>query len=256
MANKLAGKVAIITGAGSGIGLATAKLFAKEGAKVVLADFNQDTVTKATADLKASGAEAADVVVDVANEEQVNNMVQTAVDHFGKLDILINNAGKMDKMAPIANLDDDTWNKVLAVDLTGPMLASRAAVKVMLKQGHGGSIVHVASVAALRGGMAGAAYCAAKSGVLGLSRNIAVNYINQHIRSNVVAPGGVKTNIGNTMTDIDPDGIKMLQKTVSVKSTTAEPEQIANPLLFLASDDSNYISGQVLAADVAGIMIG
>lgn len=254
MSKKLDGKVAVITGAGSGISQATAKLFAAEGAKLILAGFTKEKEEKTAADIRNTGANAISVAVDMSNEDQVEKMIQTAVDHFGHLDILVNNAGMMDKMSPIANLDDDTWNKVIAVNLTG--VASRAAVKVMKEQGHGGAIVNVASIAALRGGMAGAAYCASKASLLGLSRSISVGYMDDHIRSNVIAPGGVATNIGTTMHDIDPEGVKNLKKTVTIKSKPATSDQIARPILFLASDDSDYISGQVLTADLGGIMVG
>jgi NAD(P)-dependent dehydrogenase (short-subunit alcohol dehydrogenase family) len=244
---KLENKVAVVTGAGSGMGEAIAKLYAKEGAKVVAADMNEESVNRVVSEIQAAGGTASGVIVNVSKVEDVENMIDTAVSTYGRLDILVNNAGIMDNFMPAAELTDELWNRVLAVNLNGPFFGSRAALKVMLKQGKG-VIINTASVGGLFGGRSGAAYTASKHAVIGLTKNIGADYHDQGIRCVAIAPGAVNTNIGKTITNPSKLGYEKLIKGVG-PAIVGQPEQIAALALFLASDDASFINGTVVVAD-------
>lgn len=172
---KLQGKSAVITGAASGMGKEMAILFAQEGAKVVAADVNASAIDAVVQEIRASGGLAVGVVANVTKEADVANMIDTAVEQFGSLDVLVNNAGIMDNFVAAANLTDELWNRVLDINLTGPMRAIRKALPIMTKQGKG-VIINTASVGGLFGSRAGAAYTAAytaaKHGIVGLTKNV------------------------------------------------------------------------------------
>lgn len=244
---KLQDKVAIVTGAGSGIGEAIAKRYAKEGAKVVLADLNEANLKRVVSEIEASGGIAIGVLANVAKEEDVERLVDETVKAYGKLSILVNNAGIMDNFKTVGSLDDETWDKVIAVNLTGPMKLSRAALKVMTKAQEG-VIINNASIGGLFGARGGAAYVASKHGLIGLTKNMAVTHGKEgKIRVNGIAPGAVKTHIGETITEPDPLGMEIIQQTG--QSLTADADQIAGVALFLASDDASFINGHVIVAD-------
>jgi len=187
---RLENKVALVTGASSGMGYEIAKLFAKEGASVVAIARRKEKLADLVAKIEADGGKAIAVAGDVTSEEDVQNAVKTAVQTFGKLDIVVNNAGMLDKMRPVTEIDDDLWNAVINVNMTGPMRVFRAAIPEMEKIGKG-AFVTVASLGGLKSGIAGSAYIASKHGVLGLAKNVAFMYANKNIRSNVIAPGAV-----------------------------------------------------------------
>ncbi|WEV64151.1 glucose 1-dehydrogenase [Bifidobacterium sp. ESL0732] len=248
MTDQLKGKVAIVTGAASGMGKAISERFAAEGAKVVLADINKDTLAAVEKEITDAGGQAVSAVTNIANEADIDAMVKCATDTFGHLDILVNNAGIMDNFIPVGELDDKLYEKVMAVNLTGPFKAARAAINVMLKQENGGVIVNNASVGGLFGVRGGAAYTMAKHGLVGMTKNIAATYGRfNNIRANAIAPGGVKTNIQSTITAPNELGTKALALTGD--APLAEPSQIANLALFLASDESSFINGDIIAAD-------
>lgn len=245
---RLAGKTAIVTGAGSGMGKAISLLYAKEGANVVVADINQASINAVVAEIKAAGGQAVAVEANVAKQADIDNMVQTAVNTFGSLDVLVNNAGIMDNFVPVGELTDELWDRVIAVNLTGPFKASRAAIQVMEKQEKGGVIVNTASIGGLLGARGGAAYVTSKHGLIGLTKNIAATYgMYGKIRVNAIAPGGVNTNINSTITAPNPLGLKAIGNTGT--APMGEPEQIAQVALFLASDQSNFVNGATLVAD-------
>lgn len=241
-------KVAVVTGAGSGMGLAIARLLVEQGAKVVAADWHGDAVATAAT---AIGGSIVPMTVDVSDEVQCSGMVDRAVAEFGRIDVLVNNAGVMDLFASVADVDNQTWRRVLAVNLDGPMYAMRRAVPLMLGQG-GGAIVNIASVAGLGGGSAGAAYTASKHGLIGLTRSTAFQYAKSGLRCNVVASGGVSTNIMQSVDQarLDQAALGRLGAYHAVNPGMLEPIDIANLVLFLASDEARYINGVVLPADM------
>ncbi|PWW06507.1 NAD(P)-dependent dehydrogenase (short-subunit alcohol dehydrogenase family) [Paenibacillus cellulosilyticus] len=246
---KLQGKVAIVTGAGSGMGKAIATLYAQEGAKVIVADINQASIDAVVAEIKEAGGEAAGEVVNVGNKEDVERMINAATSTYGSLDILVNNAGVMDNFTPVGDVSDELWDRLIDINLKGPFMACRAAVNIMKEQPNGGVIVNNASVGGLFGTRGGAAYIASKHGLIGLTKNIASTYGREggNIRANAIAPGGVKTNIQSTITAPHPLGLAALTDAGSGK--LADPLEIARVALFLASDDSSFVNGDVIKAD-------
>lgn len=256
MEKQLEGKVALITGSAAGQGLAMAKLFAKEGAKVVLADIANEKLQKAVADIKKDGYDVTGITTDLGKEEQVKRMVQFTLDIYSRLDILVNNAGIMDYFQPVGRLDDQELNKVFAVNTLAPFYACRAAIQVMNKQDNGGVIVNNSSIGGLFGARAGAAYTMSKHALMGLTKNIAATYgAYGKIRANAIAPGGVASDMPATLMaqkdKLDPEGMEIAndhsQKVM--QKTMATNEQLANVALFLASDQSSAVNGAILVAD-------
>jgi NAD(P)-dependent dehydrogenase (short-subunit alcohol dehydrogenase family) len=247
---RLQGKVAVITGAASGIGLAMATLFTAEGASVVAADWNEARLNDAVAKIKAGGGAITGAHGDIGDQATAEGLIELAVKTYGRIDILCNNAGIMDYMQGVGEMSDDIWRKVLRVNLDGPMYTSRRAIQYMLKQG-GGSIINTASTAAISGGAAGAAYTASKHGVAGLTKNTAWMYAQKGIRCNAICPGGTKTNIGETMPRerIDPTGAQRAGAFAALIPAMLEPSDIAALALFLASDESIHINGAIIPAD-------
>lgn len=245
---KLENKVAIVTGAGSGMGKAIAELFAKEGAKVIAADINDISVKELIA---SSGNAAGEIIfsqTDVSNRNQVEAMVDLAVDKYGKLDVLVNNAGVMDKMYPVTEIEDELWNKVMDINVNSIMYACRKAIPIMMKNG-GGSIINTASIGGLFGCRAGAAYAASKFAAVGLTKNIGFMYAKEGIRCNAICPGGVNTNMLAGLSDVSEFGRVRTGVGVPLNPRVGQPEEIANIALFLASDDSSFINGTTITAD-------
>lgn len=250
MSTRLLDKVAIITGAGSGMGKSIAIAYANEGAKVVLADVNATTLDEVVTEITASGHSATSVVADMSKSADIKALIETAVNTYGQLDILVNNAGIMDNFKTVGNVTDDLWDKVIAINLTGPFQACREAINVMKDQKNGGIIINNASVGGLYGARGGAAYAASKHGLVGLTKNIAATYGTfGNIRCNAIAPGGVATNIGNTITDPDPLGGQAIAAAGSMDAPMGQPEQIASVAVFLASDESSFVNGDIIKAD-------
>ena len=245
---KLQNKVAVVTGAGSGMGKAIALLFAKEGAKLVVADINMETLNKVVTEIKGIGGTATAVMANVAKEKDVQNMIDTAVNTYGTLDILVNNAGIMDNFVPAAELTDELWEKVFAVNVTGPMRAIRKALPIFIKNG-AGNIVNIASAGGLMGSRAGAAYTASKHAVIGLTKNVGFQYAKLGIRCNAIAPGAVNTNIGKTIDNPSKFGMEQAMAGINLNPRVGEPEEIAKIALFLSCDDSSFINGAVISAD-------
>ena len=247
---KLEGKVAVITGAGSGMGRAMANLFAAEGAKIVAAEWNQTTLDEVVAEVTAAGGQIVGVQGNVAVQADCETIIDRAVEAFGRAVVLCNNAGVMDIQQGAAEMDNEIWDRVLGINLNGPMYLTRKAIPVMKATG-GGSIINTASVAGVGGGAAGCAYTVSKHGVIGLTRNTAFRYAQEGVRCNAIVAGAVETNI---MQSVDPT--KMDQAAMARSQTwyAAIPGQlkatdIANLALFLASDDSRMITGACIPAD-------
>ncbi|MBN1193654.1 MAG: SDR family oxidoreductase [Coriobacteriia bacterium] len=247
---RLEGKVAIITGAGSGMGRAMANLFAAEGAKVIAAEWNQATLDEVVAEVKAAGGEITGVQGDVSKLEECRKIVETAASTYGTLDVLCNNAGVMDNFAGAAHYSDDVLARVMGINAYGPLYLTREALKIMLPKGSG-SIVNTASVAGEHGGAAGAVYTMSKHAVVGLTRNTAWYYAKTGIRCNSIIAGGVETNIMSSVdpSTIDPEGGAQAGVYASIIPAMLKAQDIANLALFLASDESKMISGANIPAD-------
>ncbi|NWJ48746.1 MAG: glucose 1-dehydrogenase [Chloroflexi bacterium] len=247
---RLEGKVAVVTGAASGMGLAIATLFASEGASVVAGDWNEQRLTEAVSAIQSSGGTITGVNGNIADKASAEGLVDLAISNYGRIDVLVNNAGVMDYMQGVGELSDDIWRRVLGINLDGPMFTCRRAVPQMLKQGSG-SIINVSSTAGLSGGAAGAAYTSSKHALVGLTRSTAWMYATRGIRCNAILPGGTKTNIAETMPQdrLDPTGAQRAGAFAALIPAFLDPIDIATLALFLASDESRYINGALITAD-------
>lgn len=247
---KLEGKVAIITGAASGMGRAMAGLFAEHGARIVAADWHQDSLDTVVAELTEAGHDVIGMRGDVSDRAQAEAIVDAAVDRFGGVDILCNNAGVMDTNQGAAEMDDAMWDRVLGINLNGPMYLTRKVLPVMLSAG-GGAILNTASVAGVGGGAAGLAYTVSKHGLVGLTRQTAWRYALEGIRCNAIAAGAVETNIMQSVdpTRMDPAGTARCQAYYAAIPGQLKPEQVARTALFLVSDDASGINGAIVPVD-------
>jgi NAD(P)-dependent dehydrogenase (short-subunit alcohol dehydrogenase family) len=230
------------------MGREIARLFVAEGAKVVAADWHADTIEGTAKDI---GGTIVAVTANVADEQQCVAMIDKAMSTFGRIDILVNNAGVMDLFQSVADVDNETWRRVLSVNLDGPMFAMRRAVPLMLRQGHG-AIVNIASVAGVGGGSAGAAYTASKHALIGLTKSTAYQYAKLGIRCNAIVSGGVNTNIMQSVdpSKLDQAALGRIGAYHAANPGMLEPIDIANAVLFLASDEARYINGVELPADM------
>ncbi|MFC6732818.1 MULTISPECIES: SDR family oxidoreductase [unclassified Haladaptatus] len=248
--NGIEGKVAIVTGASSGIGRATAERFAAEGAKVIVADVVEDGGRETIERITDAGGDATFVRVDVTSDEDVKTMVETALDTYGGLDFAHNNAGIEGEMAPLADTADDDWSRVIDVNLGGVWRCMKHEIPVMVDRG-GGSIVNTSSVAGLMAA-GGAPYVASKHGVIGLTRVAAVEYAKQGIRVNAVCPGVVDTPMVQRAGEETPEQIEQFVA-MQPLGRMAEPEEIASAVVYLCSDDASFITAHPLPVD-GGLM--
>lgn len=248
--HSLADRVAIVTGAGSGIGRSLATAFAASGAKVVVHDINGDRALEVTKAITQAGGTAHAVVADVADEMEVASLVAATQKRWGRIDIACNNAGILDDLHKVDSMPTEMWNRVIAVNLTGPFLMARAVLPLMQEQG-GGVILNMASIAGLRGGTSGAAYTAAKTGLIGLTRNIAWTYRGEGIRCNALCPGLTETDIakGKSFEDFAPGDIAALAPIMGLPQRMASPQEVANLATFLASDAATFINGAIIPID-------
>jgi NAD(P)-dependent dehydrogenase (short-subunit alcohol dehydrogenase family) len=240
-----AGRVGLITGAGSGIGRATARLFAERGGAVIAADVNRVGAEETAALVRAAGGRAAAVGCDVTRAEDVDAAVALARRDFGRLDVVVNCAGIL-RVAPLEDTSRKEWEEVLAVNLTGAFLLTRAALRA-LREGGGGAIVHIASRAALRAKEGHGAYSAAKAGILQLTQMAAVEGAPHGIRVNCVCPGLIDTPM--TRGGYDIDAAIAAWNAVCPLGRPGTPEDVAKAMLFLASDDAAFITGVALPVD-------
>ena len=244
MAGRLEGKIAIVTGAGNGMGAATTKLFAAEGAKVIAADIREDGLAQ------WEGVEnVLPLAVDITKLEDIEKMAAAAEERFGRIDVLCNIAGINDLSYPLEECDDERWDRVMDLDLKAPFRICRRIVPTMVAGG-GGAIVNIGSYAALRGNH-GPSYTAAKAGLEGLTRSIAFAYAKENIRCNIIHPGGTMTNIGaNSGGDYHAAQAKLsgIVRAMPINLMNM-PDDIAKACLMLASDDAARINGAVLSVD-------
>ncbi|MFT7130746.1 MAG: NAD(P)-dependent dehydrogenase (short-subunit alcohol dehydrogenase family) [Gammaproteobacteria bacterium] len=246
---RLEGKIAIVTGAGSGIGRASAKLFASEGAKVMAVDLSVSGIEETAASITESGNICDIMSADISDAKTVEEMVARTISSFGGLDVVYANAGISGGAVPLLEQDVDLWKKVLQVNLIGPFLAIKYATPHMLKQGKG-SIICTASVAGLKANAGGAAYSASKAGVISLVQNAANEFFGTGIRFNAICPGLIET--GMTKPIFDGARSRGTEDRIGQLNPTARygnPGEIANAALFLASDEASYVNGQALPVD-------
>ncbi len=245
---KLENKVAIITGAGSGIGKETALLFAREGAKVVVADISEKGGMETVVEIKRNSGEGFFFRLDVSDKGQIQQMVKDALDKYGRIDILVNNAGIVQD-AIITKMTDEQWDRVIDVNLKGAFNCIKAVVEVMINQGNG-VIINASSVVGLFGNIGQANYASAKAGLIGLTKTLAKELGRKGIRVNAVAPGFIVT----PMTSGVPEKILEMMKEKTPLRKLGEPGDVANAYLYLASDDAKFVNGAVLSVD-GGLVI-
>lgn len=221
---------------------------AKEGAKVSLADFNEEALNNTVAEFQAQGFEAFGVKVNVASEDDIQRMVDGTVAQFGRVDILVNCAGVLDNMQAAHNVDDAVWNRVMDINVGGVMRGSRKIIPLFTEQG-GGTIINLASICGITGGRGGLTYTAAKHAVAGMTKNIASTYGAQGVRCNAIAPAQVDTGLTQSIDNYDMFGLQQATRGTGMMNRSASPAEIAGIALFLASGESSYINGVVLAAD-------
>ena len=246
---KLNGKVAVITGAGSGMGRETAILFAKEGARVVAGDWNEKTLNETVGLIRSQGGEVTGLKGNVAVQAEAEALVQCAIETYGQVDILVNNAGVMDLNQGAGEVSNEMWERVIGINLNGPLYLSRSAIQNMTN--HGGAIINIASVAGISGAAAGVAYTTSKHALIGMTKHTAWRYLKEGIRCNAIAAGAVETNIVSSVDQslMDPKGIERSNVYYGLIPAQLKPIDIANLVLFLASDEARYINGTIIPAD-------
>jgi NAD(P)-dependent dehydrogenase (short-subunit alcohol dehydrogenase family) len=246
--NRHDGRVVIVTGAGSGIGRATAVRLAREGGLVVGCDLTAAIVSETADEIAAHGGVSTMTVADVTRQSDIDELVRLTVDTYGRVDAVANVAGVMDWFLPAHEVDDDTWTRVMAVNVEGPMRLTRAVLPGMIERGNG-SVVNIASEAGLRGAAGGFAYTTAKHAVLGQTRSVAWTYREAGVRCNAVCPGAVATNLGTSAQPRSEWGVDRLKPVLRLRGPSVDPDQLAATVSWLTSDEATNISGAILAAD-------
>ena len=247
-------KVALITGAGSGLGLATAKAFASSGASVVLADWHEKAARSAAEELSAEGHKALAVQCDVSDDAQVAALIQKTLATFGRLDAAYNNAGVQNLLAETADTTREDYDRVMGINLRGVWSSMKSELQVMRKQGSG-AIVNCSSLGGLIGGNQRGTYHAAKHGVIGFTKSAALEYATRGIRVNDVCPGLIRTPMSDQMeAEGQGDALKAMVEHFVPMKREGRPEEIANTVLFLCSDAASYITGQSISVDGGFVM--
>ncbi len=241
---RLAGKVALVTGAGSGIGQATAQLFAREGAAIAVNDINLSSAEQTANTIRQVGGKAIAVKADVADEKEVIEMIDRSIKELGGVHILVNNAG-IGGGGPVLESSSEAWDRVMGVILRGTYLCSRQAGRWMVNQ-HAGKILNISSIAALRFRANMSAYASAKAGIINFTRALALEWAPYHINVNCIIPGGIKTPMTQRMLSTFTD--QQIKELIPL-GRIGEPDDIAKAALFLVSDDADFITGAALPVD-------
>ena len=239
----LTDKVAIITGGGTGIGRAIAIEFARAGADSIIASRNLGNLEKVAEEVKSMGRRCLPIATDVRIPEQVDNMVQKTMDEFGRIDIMVNNAGAS-FLCPLEDMSPNGWDAIMNINLKGTFLCSKAAGKIMIQQ-KAGKIVNISSVAGVDGSPLMSHYGAAKAGVVDFTKSLAIEWAKHNIMVNAIAPGLIETEGVKAQMELDPDGVKEMLKQVPL-GRYGRPEEIAYVVIFLASEASSFITGETL----------
>ena len=243
-------KVALITGASSGIGRATAHAFSDRGAQVVLAARREKELASLVDEIEAKGGKATAIKTDVSKAEEVERMVNRAIEVYGRLDYAVNNAGIEGKLSGITDLSEEDWDAVMNINLKGIFLCMKYEARAMIKAKNGGSIVNIGSVNSFLGFPTGSAYVSSKHGLIGLTSSVSAELAPQGIRVNLLCPGVVETPMHQRLRDVVGDELydEGLLPTVHLRRA-GRPEEIAKSILFLCSDDASYITGTTLTPD-------
>ncbi len=241
-------KVALITGGARGIGFEIATVFAENGANVIIGDINEEILVEAVNKLKSFGVEAAGYKLDVSDYESCEDFIKKAIDKFGRIDILVNNAG-ITRDNLIMRMKVEDFDRVISINLKGTFNCTKAVIRQMMKQ-RSGKIINIASVIGLMGNAGQANYAASKAGVIGLTKSTAKEVASRNINVNAIAPGYIKTE----MTEVLPDEVKSKMLETIPLSRPGTPRDVANAALFLASEYSSYITGQVIVVDGGMVM--
>lgn len=245
---QLDNQVAIVTGAGSGIGRAIALTYAREGAKVTVADIVPERIQDVVAEIEKSGGIAKGIPTDVTNESQVQNMVDATIAAFGALDIVVNNVGMTECYVSAEEVTDTLWETIFDVNAKAPMRVTRKVLSIFTTQ-KSGVIINIASTCGLLGSRAGAAYTASKHALIGFTKNVGFQYADYGIRCNAIAPGQIESEIGESLYPADSFGAERVMMGDKLKPRIGTPEEIAGVALFLASKDASFINATTITAD-------
>lgn len=242
-------KIAVVTGAGSGIGRASSLKLAKDGAKIVAVDFNKETGEETVRLIQEQGGEAFFVEANVAVSEDVQNYVNKAVEKYGRIDIFFNNAGIIQKFSPLTEVQEDEYDRIMNVNVKGVFLGLKYVLQVMEKQGSG-VVINTASTAGIRSEHSVSVYSASKHAVVGLTKSAALEYVKKGIRVNAICPGGVQTALTDRVTDMFKTTGFVPEEIPNMRmGRYAQPDELAEAVAFLASDKSGYMTGSVLVVD-------
>jgi NAD(P)-dependent dehydrogenase (short-subunit alcohol dehydrogenase family) len=248
-AGRLAGKAAVVTGAAAGIGKATATVFAHEGARLVITDIRPEPLRALRDELSAGGAQIESVTGDVSVDADARSMIRVAIDAYGRLDVLVANAGII-QLGDVLESSAEDWDRVFAIDGRGMFLTCKYAIEAMLERGNGGSIICLSSISGMAGQKRQSTYGPAKFVATGITRHLAVEWAERGIRVNAVAPGTIRTERVRQLPE-EPGGVEYLRaiEKMHPMGRIGEPEEVARAILFLASDDASFITGAVLPVD-------
>jgi NAD(P)-dependent dehydrogenase (short-subunit alcohol dehydrogenase family) len=247
---KLNGKVAIVTGAASGMGREITLKFLAENCRVVATDINETRLDDLKQETRDKGGNLHTLITDISNEKEIQRLVAASILQFGHIDILVNNAGIMDNFEGIGDVSDEQWNRVINVNLHGPFMLMRALIPHFLHH-HSGNIINISSIGGIQGARAGAAYTASKFALNGLTKNTGYLYAKSGIRCNAIAPGAIETHISESIdySKVSKDTNELLISGMKLNPRIGKPAEIAEIALFLASDDSSFINGEIIVAD-------